>query len=452
MKCKNFLILLIFSLTIHSICFGQKDSTHFVTTWKTDNPGLSNDSAIYLEIDSSFTYNFDVDWNNDGVFDTLNVSDNLLIQYPSPGTYTIRIRGIFPAIYFVPYRFMPNVTPRDQNKMVSIDQWGTNSWQSLYQAFMDCQNVICSATDAPDLTNITSLGSMFSGATSFNGDLSTWNVSTITDMSFLFEAANNFNGNVSNWNVSNVTNMGGMFAGARSFNQDLSYWIVSSVSIMEFMFYDAISFNKDISGWDVTSASEMNNMFDGANSFNQDISRWDISNATTIAQMFYSNSIFDQDLSNWNIQNTSNLYQMFDNSALSRINYDKILKVWEAKPHPSNLSFGGRGLKYCTSDSARALLIADGWSFNGDSLDCQLVGINKSRITPTYKIYPNPAREQVKIETDHNFKVIQIYNSSGQKVLEANTKTINIEALQRGIYYLQVLFGDTKMSSIFIKE
>lgn len=452
MKKIDTLLTLIILLIRISTCFAQQDSTHFVTTWKTDNPGFSNDSAIYLEVDSAFSYNFDIDWNNDGIFDTLNVSENILIQYSSPGTYTIRIKGIFPAFYFEAYRFMPNVSPRDQKKIVSIDQWGTNSWQSLYQAFMDCQNVICTATDAPDLTNINSLGSMFSGATSFNGDLSTWDVSTIIDMSYLFEAANNFNGNVSNWDVSNVVDMRGMFLNDTSFNQDISGWDVSSVRNMEFMLSGAISFNQNISAWDVTAATVLSNMFDRANSFNQDISQWDISNARNIGQMFYLSSAFDQDLSNWNIQNVTNLFKIFDSTGLSRTNYDKLLKAWESKPHPSNLSFGGEGLTYCDGDSARSLLIADGWSFNGDSLDCQSVGIYENRITPTFKIYPNPALEQITIETDQNFDVIQIYNSTGQKVLESNSKTTNIESLQKGVYYLQVIEGDKRMSNKFIKK
>jgi surface protein len=427
MKKKDFLLVLIISFSAISSCFAQKDSTHFVTTWKTDNPGLSNDSAIYLEIDSSFTYNFDVDWNNDGVFDTLNVSDNLLIQYPSPGTYSIRIRGVFPATYFEPFPLTPTPSQHDQNKLISINQWGTNPWQMLDGAFKDCKNVTSTATDAPNLTNITSLTAMFNGAASFDADLSNWDVSTITSMYSLFEGATNFNGNVTNWNVSNVRWMNNMFA-------------------------DAVSFNQDVSGWDVSSVYFADLMFAGCSNFNQNISSWVVDSISRMQGMFFSAQQFNQDISSWNIQNVVDMISLFDYSGLSTSNYDKILISWQAKPHQLNVTLGADKIKYCTGDSARTLLIADGWSFNGDSLDCQLVGINESGITPTYKLYPNPARGQVTIETDDNFNVIQIYNSSGQKVLESNSKTTNIEALQSGVYYLQVLFGEKRMSSIFIKE
>ena len=44
----------------------------------------------------------------------------------------------------------------------------------------------------------------------------------------LFKGDTTFNRNISNWDVSNVTNMDGMFDSAFVFNQDLSSWDVSS--------------------------------------------------------------------------------------------------------------------------------------------------------------------------------------------------------------------------------
>ena len=48
---------------------------------------------------------------------------------------------------------------------------------------------------------------MFNGATSFNGDLSAWDVSAVTNMISMFYNANAFNGDLSAWDVSAVTDM-----------------------------------------------------------------------------------------------------------------------------------------------------------------------------------------------------------------------------------------------------
>ncbi|CAM1369592.1 protein of unknown function [Tenacibaculum soleae] len=72
---------------------------NFITTWKTDNPGTSSATSITIPTISG-GYNYDVDWDNDGVFDELGVTGSVTHDFLSAGNYTIQIRGNFPRIFF----------------------------------------------------------------------------------------------------------------------------------------------------------------------------------------------------------------------------------------------------------------------------------------------------------------------------------------------------------------
>ena len=51
------------------------------------------------------------------------------------------------------------------------------------------------------------MASVFNGATSFNRDLSSWDVSSVTNMGFMFSGASSFNQNISEWDTRDATNM-----------------------------------------------------------------------------------------------------------------------------------------------------------------------------------------------------------------------------------------------------
>jgi surface protein len=88
--------------------------------------------------------------------------------------------------------------------------------------------------------------------------------------------------------------MNGMFAVATSFNGNISNWDVGNVTSMNGMFVEATSFNQDISNWDVGNVTDMAGMFEGATSFNQDISNWNVGNVTdgNLNEMFKDVSFF----------------------------------------------------------------------------------------------------------------------------------------------------------------
>jgi surface protein len=95
--------------------------------------------------------------------------------------------------------------------------------------------------------------------------------------------------------------MKGLFQDATSFNQDISNWDVSSLSEMKNMFYGATSFNAPIGKWKVKSITDMENMFREATAFNQDISSWDVSNVTQMKGLFQDATSFNQNIRNWKL-------------------------------------------------------------------------------------------------------------------------------------------------------
>ena len=75
---------------------------------------------------------------------------------------------------------------------------------------------------------------MFDEGSSFNGDISKWDVSSVTNMNSTFESSS-FNGDISKWDVSSVTDMSHMFESS-SFNGDISKWKVTQVRNVYEMF------------------------------------------------------------------------------------------------------------------------------------------------------------------------------------------------------------------------
>jgi len=350
--------------------FGTQSSGNgFITTWQT----TTANEQIEIRVGTG-SHDYTVSWG-DGTISTNHTGD-APHYYAVAGVYEVEIIGDFPSI--------SNFWPHFSAKILSVEQWGDQKWESMVYAFRLCSNLVINASDAPDLSMATSLRSMFMDCESLTGGLENWDVSNITDMTEMFHGALMFNQDISGWDVSNVTNMHAMFQHANSFNQDINAWDVSSVISMEEMFYSAnafnqdistwnvmnvsnmsemffaaLSFNQDISAWDVTNVSTMNGMFRSTLAFNQDISNWDVSSVTDMFSMFRKAESFDQNLGSWDISSVTNLNSMFRNVTLSTQNYDGILIGWESQIVNQGLTLDGGNSKYCTGATARQSLIDD---------------------------------------------------------------------------------------------
>jgi len=116
----------------------------FVIKVKTDNTGTSNSDQFTLPGSSSYSYNFDVDWGDGSPVETINSGSSWTHTFAGgAGTYSVEITenvaGGFPTIYFN--------NGGDKSKLLEIEQWGTNRWDSLSRSFLGCSNVDITATD-----------------------------------------------------------------------------------------------------------------------------------------------------------------------------------------------------------------------------------------------------------------------------------------------------------------
>nr|WP_028877205.1 BspA family leucine-rich repeat surface protein [Teredinibacter turnerae] len=392
------------------------EETPFVTIWKTDNPGASDDNQITIQTNASFAYDYTVEWG-DGSVDT-NLTGDRTHTYASAGAYTVSISGNFPAITFTPSN---SANASDSLKLLSVEQWGLRTWLSMENAFFNCDNLVINDTASPDLSQatvmtnvfaqasnfnsdisgwdvsnitrldgafvsakafnqdigawnvskVTTMRSMFNSASVFNQNIGSWDVSQVTDMAFMFDAAKSFNQDIGNWNVDRVLSMRSMFEQAQVFDQDISAWNTGKVTSMSRMFREARAFNQEIGPWDVSSVTNMSDMFFASSAFNADLSTWDVTSATNLSRMFRGANNFDQNLADWDISSASNMSDTFSVTPLSTSNYDAILIAWSQNPNIKNgVKLGATSTHYSSAaQSARDFLINEkGWEINDAGL------------------------------------------------------------------------------------
>jgi len=352
-------------LSIPAAAVGADD---FVITVKTDNSGTSADTEFTIPTTGT-GYNYNVDCDNDGTDEATGQTGDYTCSYGAVGTYTVRIKDNagdgtgFPRIYFN--------NSGDKAKLLTIAQWGTGKWTTMENAFFGCENMTLTATDAPDLSNVTWLVYTFANASSFNGDIDHWDTSNVTALEGMFYQATSFNQDLNSWDVSKVTHMANIFSGATAFNGNIGNWDTSSVVWGDRVFDNATSFNQDISGWVFPSAYTIASMFRGASSFNQDLSNWDVSGITSLHELFQNATSFDQDISSWDVSSVTSAQNMFNGATLSTANYDALLNSWNAQTLQSGVNFHGGNSTYCAGEAARANMISsDGWTITDGGKYC----------------------------------------------------------------------------------
>lgn len=129
-----------FFLTLFSVSLQAQSP--FITTWKVGNEG-----SIPIPINPDVSgYNYTVDWG-DG-------NTTFGHTYAAAGTCTVSITGDFPVIQF------GSSTSNNSNdeKLRTIEQWGTQVWRGMDKAFQGCTNLTTeSHTDAPVFAPLSTL-------------------------------------------------------------------------------------------------------------------------------------------------------------------------------------------------------------------------------------------------------------------------------------------------------
>jgi DNA-binding beta-propeller fold protein YncE len=417
---------------------------NFITTWISNNGGQSEDDEIVIPTDPGSSYYYDLYWedvNDSARKDTIhNVKGNLTIDFDTPGTYRIEIAGTFPRILFLDPNAPMESQTIDPLKIISIEQWGGIQWTSMSHAFQGASNLLLAASDAPDLSGVEDMSFMFSGASSFeltgDGIMNNWDVRTIKTFDEMFSGATEFNVDLSSWNTGSAVQMNGMFKNNQFFNSDLSGWDVSNVEGFEEMFLNAKAFNSDISGWQTGSALSMEAMFQNAESF-------------------------DQNLGGWSVGGVTRMENMLNNSGLSVENYDKTLIGWNAQSVQPDVNLYANGLQYCRgegADARQSLIDNNMWTIvdSGLATDCIPTNLNvTNNILPVdfslKQNYPNPFNPTTQINFDlPNAGQVQlaIFDLTGRAVqtlvngnLPAGSHLVTFDAsqLSSGVYLYQLV-------------
>lgn len=433
--------MLIFLLLI----FPAKAQNEFITIWKTQNAQL-------IKFPGRGT-NFQVSWEevgypqHNGIMSNVTSTTEFIINLgtplnssPAQASYKIKIsdgNGSFDQVRFFDNTLIPTYNASDRSKITQIAQWGNIKWKSFDNAFVFCDYMDVTATDAPDLSMATSMRQMFYLCTSLigNSSFNTWNTSTIKDMYYMFGEDYQFNQPIGSWDTSNVTDMSYMFD-TTGFNQPLGEWNTANVTTMEHMFHYAENFNQDLQNWNTGNVTNMNEMFHDT-AFNQDIGRWNLSSLTSATGMFL-------------------------NSAMSCLNYDKTLYGWSQSPStPNNINLSSASpLVYSHDDAVAArnyLTNNKGWTISGDTYNglCnQTLSTSEKNISTQPSIYPNPVKENIYLKNIPNPVSYIITDMSGRTVAKDNLKyeEITVSLLTPGNYILQILTKNKVHSFPFIKK
>lgn len=374
----------------------------------------------------------------------------------------------------------------------NITGWNTGNVTTMYAMFAN-DSAFNQPIGSWNTGNVTTMNGMFSIATSFNQDISTWNVSQVQDMSLMFAGAAAFNQPLNNWNTASAKEVPGMFYDATAFNQPLNNWNMSAVSQMDAMFYGASAFNQKEGSWNISTLQSAPSMFanSGLSCVNYDstLIGW-ANNVSTPSNIDFSgedgmvyssaagvaarNTLINT--KTWTINGdtydatcdpTSSLPVQLESFQATRQGNTTLL-TWSTATEINNKGFevqrstdkskwtdvhfvitlatngnSAKPLDYSYVDNSPS----DGTNYyrlaqeNNDNTNISYSPISTATFPLSTKIYPNPAKSILYIESTEMANYVLI-NTTGVTVLKGQLtdgkNSVSVGNLSNGIYYLRI--------------
>lgn len=295
-------------------------STDFIMTIDTTKAGSASNTFI-LKCGNYGVYSAVIDWGDGSTSDITTYNDaDLTHVYSVSGVYTIKISGHLPWILFI--------GTGDKLKVMSIENWGLNEWESFDNSFFGCRNMVINAIDTPVLSNLT----QGTDGRFFRAFYST-GITTIP--------------NFKNWNSEHI------FFAPSMFNDCLN---LTTLDMSGMDFSNCTSFG----------TSGVEGMFNGCinlDSINVTGMTLNSVNNVGCGVMFQNIGTFDLiGLDTWNIGKVNSFYNFLKNSKITTTEYDKLLIAWDSQDAVNSLAVNFGTSQYTlggAAATARAGLIAN---------------------------------------------------------------------------------------------
>lgn len=181
-----------------------------IWTVKTDNAGVAPSDTYRMPLING---SCDIDWG-DGNISRGVTGGNQRHTYASAGTYTLKIWAD------APINFRNNLFG-DLAKMLEVQQWGDIPFNSMQAFFYGCSNMTITATDAPDMSNVTTMLNAFNGCAIGPNFPTNWDLSGVENFSGTWQNCVNMTGGFDSYDLSSATSLNGAWAQLSSPNPRL---------------------------------------------------------------------------------------------------------------------------------------------------------------------------------------------------------------------------------------